>query len=226
MTRMMERRATLVICVAGLVLAGGASLSLRAASLNVDLMARWTVATIVQYTVIAEFSGEAVLFPLNGGLAGRGTVTDRFEVEFDWNPSEFSMTGKPVIRNFPSKLGAVSKNGTCTVAVSGPFEHATIVELRNDPVLGMANAVHAEVRRDLPSGTFATNNEVGPCANVLSAAARTVRQRIAVPAPQGMMLAMPTGQAGYQHNGKSFVIKGTSTEDRGWTFTVTPTIVK
>ena len=65
-------------------------------------------------------------------------------LEFDWNQSEFAMIGKPIIKNFPSKLVSVLKNGTCTTTVSGAFEHATIVELRNDPALGMSNAVHAE----------------------------------------------------------------------------------
>jgi hypothetical protein len=90
----------------------------------------------------------------------------------------------------------------------------------------MSNAVHAEVQRDLPAGTVAGVNEVGPCAAIRQATARSVRHRIAVPAPNGMMLAMPSGQAGYQHNGKAFIIKATSSEEKGWTYTVTPTIVK
>jgi hypothetical protein len=212
--------------IVGVVLVLGALMSAReSAAQNMDLMAKWTAATVVNYKVTAEFSGEAVLFTADG-LPGRGMVTDRFEVEFDWNQSEFAMIGTPIIKNFPSKLGSVLKNGTCTTTVSGAFEHATIVELRNDPSLGMANAVHAEVQRDLPAGTVAGANEVGPCAAIHQATARSVRQRIAVPAPNGMMLAMPSGQAGYQHNGKAFIIKATSSDEKGWTYTVTPTIVK
>lgn len=212
--------------IVGVVLVFGALVSVReSAAQNIDLMAKWTAATVVNYKVTAEFSGEAVLFTADG-LPGRGMVTDRFEVEFDWDQSEFAMIGKPVIKNFPSKLVSVLKNGTCTTTVSGAFEHATIVELRNDPALGMANAVHAETQRDLPAGTVAGMNEVGPCAAIRQATARSVRHRIAVPAPNGMMLAMPSGQAGYQHNGKAFIIKATSSDEKGWTYTVTPTIVK
>jgi hypothetical protein len=192
---------------------------------NIDIMAKWTAATVVNYKVVAEFSGEAVLFSTDG-LQGRGTVTDRFEVEFDWNQSEFALIGEPIIRNFPSKLVSVLKNGTCATSVSGAFEHATIVDLRNDPGLAMSNAVHAEAQRDLPAGTIATSSEQGPCAKMLQATARSVTQRIAVPAPNGMMLAMPSGQAGYPHDGKAFNIKATSSDEKGWTYTVTPTIVK
>jgi hypothetical protein len=197
----------------------------ESAAQNIDLMAKWTAATVVKYKVVADFSGEAVLFSA-GGLQGRGMVTDRFEVEFDWNQSEFAMIGTPIIRNFPSQLVSVLKNGTCTTTVTGAFEHATIVELRNDPALAMSNAVHAEVQRDLAAGTVAGPSEIGPCASVLQAAAQSARQGIAVPAPNGMMLAMPSGQAGYQHNGKAFIIKATSSDEKGWTYTVTPTIVK
>ena len=212
--------------IIGVALVLGVLVSTReSAAQNVDLMAKWTAATVVNYKVTGEFSGEAVLFTADK-MPGRGTVTDRFEVEFDWNPSEFAMIGTPIIKNFPSKLVSVLKNGTCTTTVSGAFEHATVVELRNDPALGMANAVHAEVQRELPAGTVAGVNEVGPCAAIRQATARSVRHRIAVPAPNGMMLAMPSGQAGYQHNGKAFIIKATSSTEKGWTYTVTPTIVK
>jgi len=212
--------------IVGVVLILGALVSAReSAAQNIDLMAKWTAATVVKYKVTAEFSGEAVLFS-TGGLQGRGMVTDRFEVEFDWDQSEFAMIGTPIIRNFPSQLVSVLNNSTCTTTVTGAFEHATIVELRNDPALAMSNAVHAELQRDLSAGTVAGPSELGPCATVLQAAARSVRQRIAVPAPNGMMLAMPSGQAGYQHDGKAFVIKGGSTEDKGWTYTVMPKIVK
>lgn len=218
-------RPVLSVAAGAVVLAALMSLPAASASQNVDLMARWTAATIVNYKVIAEFSGEAFLFSA-GGLNGRGMVTDRFEVEFDWNQAEYALVGKPIIRNFPSKLGALTPNGTCAITVSGPFEHATILELRNDDALRFANGVHGETQRELPGGTLPRPNEVGPCAAVHTAAPRSVRQRIVVPAPQGMMLAMPSGQAGFQHNGKSFVIKAASTEEKGWTFTVTPTIVK
>ena len=212
--------------IVGVVLILGALVSAReSAAQNIDLMAKWTAATLVNYKVVADFSGEAVLFTADG-TPGRGMVTDRFEVEFDWNQSEFAMIGKPIIKNFPSKLVSVLKNGTCTTTVSGAFKHATIVELRNDPALGMSNAVHAETQRDLSAGTVATDSEVGPCAKVFQAAARSVRHRIALPTPNGMMLAMPSGQAGYQHNGKAFIIKAASSDEKGWTYTVTPTIVK
>jgi len=205
--------------IVGVVLVLGALVSAReSAAQNIDLMAEWTAATVVHYKVTAEFSGEAPI-----GKA-RGMVTDRFEVEFDWNQSEYAMIGTPIIKNFPSKLVSLLKTG-CPNTVSGAFEHATIVELRNDPALAMANAVHAEVQRDLPASTGAVQFEPGGPCTIQHAPAHSERQGIAVQAPNGMMLAMPGG-GGYQHNGKSFIIKEASPDKKGWTYTVTPTIVK
>ena len=191
---------------------------------NVDLMARWTAATIVNYRVIAEFSGAALLVEADG-IRGHGTVSDRFEVEFDWNQTDYMMIGKPIIRNFPSKLIALPTTG-CPITVTGAFEHATVLELRNADALRMANAVEADVQRQLPAGTVSSTTDVGPCALVRQSAARTVKHQLSVPATPGMMFGLPSGQVGFEHNGKSFVIRAASTTDKGWTYTVTPTIVK
>jgi hypothetical protein len=201
-----------------------ASAAAPSADQDVDLMAKWTSATVVRYHVIAEFAGEPVILQVGGGVTGRATVTDRFEAEFDWNATEYQLVGKPIIRNFPSKL--VSLPAGCPMTVSGPFEHTTVTALVNDDTLRYANAVRAVVERQLPAGTFAMRNEYGPCALVQQIAAQTVRTQIALPAPPGMMLGMPSAAGGYQHNGKAFIIKDGNTETRGWTYTVTPTIVK
>lgn len=223
----MGTRTELVSAVGAAVLAvaflGTGSVS--AARQDVDLMARWTAATIVRYRVVAEFSGEAIIVETEDRLAGRGTVADRFEVDFEWNQQEYMMVGKPVIRNFPSKVGAVS-GVKCPATAKGTFELATVIDLKNDDTLRYANGLAAEVRRERPAGTVATMNERGPCAAVQPALARTETLQIVVPATPGMMLAMPSGQGGFEHNGKSFVIRMTSSQDKGWTYTVTPTIVK
>ena len=189
-------------------------------------MAKWTAATIVRYRVVAEFSGDAIIVETADRLAGRASVTDRFEVDFDWNQQEYMMVGKPVIRNFPSKVGGTVSGVKCPATATGPFELATVVDVKNDDVMRYANAVMAEVRRERPAGTVATMNENGPCGLVHQAAARTDTLRMGIPATPGMMFGMPSQQGGMEHNGKSFVIRAASTEDKGWTFTVTPTIVK
>ena len=219
------RAVAIVVCVIGATSPARGSAAGRQ---NVDAMAKWTSATIVRYQILAEFSGEAVVARIVNGNAVGGVpaqVTDRFEVDLQWNQQEFAMVGTPVIRNFPSTKGALTP-GKCPTTAPGAFEHATVVAVRNDDALRYANSVLAEVRRDLSAGTLATMNEVGPCALVLSGQATMETVRHPLPVPNGMMLAMPSGQGGYTHNGKAFVIKDAATANRGWTYTVTPTIVK
>jgi hypothetical protein len=224
----MRTRTVLVSAMgaAAFAVAGPSGDSVSAARQNVDAMARWTAATVVRYHVVAEFSGDALIVETAERLPGRGAVTDRFEVDFDWNQQEYTMVGTPVIRNSPSKVGGTVAGIKCPATVNGPFEHWTVVAVRNDDALRYANAVRAEVRRDLPAGTVATMSENGPCASVRQASARTQTLQMGIPATPGMMLGMPSAQGGVQHNGKSFVIKASNTQDKGWTFTVTPTIVK
>ena len=188
-------------------------------------MARWTAATVVRYQILAAFSGEAVVAKVPGSSGVTAQVTDRFEVDLQWNQQEYAIVGAPVIRNLPSTKGALTPS-KCPMNATGPFEHATVSAVRNDAALRYANGVMAEVRRDLSAGSLATSNEVGPCAVVLTGPATTETVRQPLPVPNGMMLAMPSGQGGYTHNGKAFVIKDGSTPAKGWTYTVTPTIVK
>lgn len=191
-------------------------------------MAKWTSASIVRYQILAEFSGGPVVASIPSLGPGRGVtaqVTDRFEVDLQWNQQDFAIVGMPVIRNFPSVKGALTPS-KCPMSAAGPFEHATVVAVRDDAALRYANGVMAEVRRDLSAGTLATMNEVGPCANVLSGPATMETVRHPLPVPNGMMLAMPSGQGGYKHDGKAFVIPDPSAPLKGWSYTVTPTIVK
>jgi hypothetical protein len=217
-------RPHIVACVVGV---SSAAREIAAGGQDVDAMVRWTSATVVRYQILGEFSGDAVVAKLTDRTIGGVTaqVTDRFEVVLQWNQQENAIVGTPVIRNFPSTRGALMP-WNCPRTATGPFEHSTIVAVRDDATLRYANGVMAELRRDLSAGTLATMNEVGPCALVLTGPATTETLQHPLPVPNGMMLAMPSGQGGYTHNGKAFVIKDPNTAAKGWTYTVTPTIVK
>jgi hypothetical protein len=84
-----------------IVTAGFAS---PASGQDVDAMARWTAATVIRYRVVGEYSGA------QNGLA---EVTDRLEFDFDWDQTEMKIVGKPVIRNFPTKVGKVRAGPGC-----------------------------------------------------------------------------------------------------------------
>ena len=74
---------------------------------NIDEMARWTSAEVVHYDVIAEYTGTTPILVPNKGATVTSyptQVKDRYEIGFDWNPTEMTMVGKPIFKNFPSTL--------------------------------------------------------------------------------------------------------------------------
>jgi hypothetical protein len=193
---------------------------------DVDAMAKWTALTVVHYRVVGEFSGESRLFSFEKTypVSDSAPVTDRAEFEFDWNQNEMSLVGKPVIRNFPTKTGALAPLPGCPgTKVEGPFEFATIVALKVVPYQGLGLAI----RRDHPGGATpqpAKESGGAPCGHAwdqVAPKADTSDKGLQV--PPGMMLAMPPKLSPFPltKDGKSLIVK-----DQGWTWTFTPTPVK
>lgn len=222
---------------------------------DIDAMARWTSYKIVHYKMVGEFSGETVLMKGSGRSAidhVTARVTDRVEVEFDWDQQEFDLAGKPVIRNFPTKvvsmnlvfesshLGKVYRSTCPEPKPSGPFELLTGVSVKTDD-MRMSGFVNFEVRRDQPGGTFASvfpaddaraSEKDAKCGDFWETAKpvseTSTMSLMAVP---GMFLAMPiTDPSGMKISAdkKSIILPPgkQGATNHGWTWTVTPTGVK
>ena len=198
---------------------------------DMDAMAKWTAAKVVHYRVVGEFSGAVNIL----SIRDRATVTDRVEIEFDWNQEENKVVGKPIIRNLPTKLGAIAPLAECPAPkVNGAFEFITILSVKDQPdeTMRMAAAgIVIEGRRDHPAGEAPVipNRAEAPCGTTwekVEAKSETTSEVLTVPV--AMMLAMgKAGGANITPDGKSFVEKfGAGTKHAGWTWTYTPTIVK
>jgi hypothetical protein len=183
-------------------------------------MAQWTSVTVVHYRVVGEYSGRPVVLIAKDGNRRPGPVTDRVEMEFDWNQTEMKLVGTPVIRNFPSKIGTMPAPaaGCQPDKVEGTAEFATILGLTEGP-MSTSGALDLNVRHDYPAGSVCWVNEVGPTWE--PAAPRTETTREVFMVAMAMALAMP-GVIPTTPDGKSLVMK---TAD-GWTWTQTPTPVK
>jgi len=89
---MKKTRTSVLVVVAALVAS-------TASAQTVDARPKWKSVTIVHYKAIGEFSGPTtVVTGLKRAVNGTGTVTDRVEVEFDWNQKEMKLVGTPVFR--------------------------------------------------------------------------------------------------------------------------------
>ena len=191
------------------------------AAQDVDAMAKWTAYTVVHYKVVGEYSGQAPILVAKS-LNRQVQVTDRVEFELDWNQQEFKLVGTPVIRNSPSKLGAIAPVPNCPPPrVEGPFELMTLQAIKADGPMSMSGVVTLEAKRDQPAGAIPTMNERG-CQEWIAVKAKSEADLINFQLPPAMSLAMPGG-APYtlSPDGKSLIVK-----TDGWVWTCTPTGVK
>ena len=209
-----------------LVLVGLMLFARPAFAQDVEAMAKWTGYQIVHYKIVGEYAGETIVMKGTGGsilssLTAR--VTDRIEIEFDWDQQEFNVVGKPVIRNFPTKVvsynldfvsndaGKVYKSRCPEPKPSGPFELVTGLAVKADEGMRMSGVVNLEVRRDQPGGSYASffpasdkranaTDYLGKCGEFTETAKPlSETSTMMLHAVPGMYLVMPppaTGEAG------------------------------
>jgi hypothetical protein len=218
---------------------------------DMEAMARWTSYQIVHYKIVGEFSGETILIrgsDSSGFNMVTARVTDRFEVEFDWDQQEFNIVGKPVIRNFPTKIVSIDLDIESHDAgkvfhfkcpepkLSGALEQLTGLALKADEGMRMSGFVTLEARRDQPGGSFASFSDdprkPPQCGDVWKTAkAVSETTPMTLTAVPGMFLAMPIpDDKGMKITAdkKSIVIPPgvKDSANYGWTYTITPTPVK
>ena len=200
---------------------------------DTDAMLKWTETKIIHYRAVGEFSGPFDILP---GDHSVGTpVTDRVEMEFDWNQEENKLVGAPAIKNFPSKTGALAPLAGCPMSkVNGAFEFITILSLKDqaDETVRMASAgLVMEGRRDYPPGEvpLLPKSAAASCGSTWeSVDAKSIATSEVLQVPLAMMLAMgKMGGDNIAPDGKSLVYRfEAGTVNAGWTWTYTPTPVK
>jgi hypothetical protein len=215
-----------------------------AAAQDVEAMAKWTAYQIVHYKIVGEFSGETILMKGSGQKVPttiQAQVTDRIEIEFDWDQQEFNIVGKPVIRNFPTKVGSIifpqlganlSSKNCPALKLNGALEFLTGMTLRTDDATRMSGIVTLELRRDQPGGSYPAFGDTDTCGEIWETSkAVSETSTLSLMAVPGMYLVMPIpANQGMKISAdkKSIIL----TADRpgasgyGWTWTVTPTGVK
>jgi len=199
----------------------------KASAQDVDAMAKWTAATIVHYRIVGEFKGKWTI--LKGKKLSRDAeVSDRLELEFDWDQTAYQFVRLPVIRNSPTTLGAIDAprfplmKGPCPAPrIDRQPEYLTVTS-----VSALSALVQLDVTRQLAGGALPDNGEAAnaKCGEEWDPAApvtTTVKESVTL--PPAMALAMPGGLGNMKPSpdGKSLAMKG-----KEWTWTFTPTIVK
>ena len=193
---------------------------------DVNAMAKWTAATVVHYKIVGEFKGKTTI--LKGkNLSRDADVTDRVEIEVDWDQMAYALVRPAVIRNTPTVVGAIDAakfmlmKGPCPPPrVDSPPEYVTVTA-----VSALSSVLMMEQTRKLAGGALPNNGEMAnaKCGEEWDRAApvsTTMKEGLTL--PPAMAIVMPA-MAGMKAtpDGKSLVI-----QTKGWTWTYTPTIVK
>lgn len=197
---------------------------------DTDAMLKWTQTKVVHYRAVGEFSGSVKIFPRSDAA-----VTDRVEIEFDWNQEENKLVGQPSIKNFPSKVGAIAPMAGCPAAkINGAFEFITVLSLKDqtdEAVRVSAAELVMESRRDTPAAEvpLLPSSSAASCGSTWEKlAAKSVTNSEVLTVPLAMLLAMgKMGGDNISPDGKSFVNKfDAGSPNAGWTWTYTPTPAK
>lgn len=187
------------------------------ASQSADEIARWTAATVVHYHMVGVYDGPAVIAYREP--AGQATVTDRVEIDLDWDLKAGAIVGEPTVVNAASEVRELrNEHASCPAPVpNGPYDHLTV-----KTVVTSGGALELKGTRSFPSIRV-----VSGCQGVQEP--RTVRpweqdvvERMVVPSP--LMLAAPAHSipsVTVSADKTSFTIKSSA-----WTWTYTPTVVK
>jgi hypothetical protein len=183
---------------------------------DASAIAKWTAATVVHYRMVGVYEGPAVIAYREP--AGQATVSDRVEIELDWDLKANAIVGEPKIVNTATEVRELrNTHASCPPPTpDGAYDHLDLktVSAAGGTLELKGVRVHPSVR------------VVSGCQGVQEP--RTVRaweqeivERMVVPSP--LMLVAPAGSdknLTVSADNASFTIRGGA-----WTWTYTPTIV-
>ncbi len=220
----MSRANCLRVALSLLLATVGVLVAQPAAGQDLDAMTKWTAAKVVHYKIIGDFAGKVVI--LHGEHTLRnGMVTDHVEFEFDWDNQEMTLLGTPVMRNAPTKLGAIDPSpieGCPPPRIAKAPEFATVTQVKAMSVLLQIEFNQQSGEGALPWISERASSKCGDLWDPSTSASLT--QTVELQLPHGMMLAMPPEQSGYDlsKDAKSLLPK----PENGWSWVITPSIVR
>jgi len=191
---------------------------------DLDAQLKWDAAKVLHYRIMGDYSGGMLI--LRGSQASRGgSVTDRVEVEFDWDNQGKAIVGAPTVRNFPTNVVAVGGGpeglGCPAPRMVKPPEFATVTR-----VSATGNQLRIEFTSLSGEGAvpWMRNSSSSGCGDIWDPAAPiSGTGSLELQFYPAMMLAMgPAAGDIVSKDGKSFVSKSVD----GWSWVMTPTIVR
>lgn len=178
----------------------------------------WTDAERIHYHIVGVYQGKPNLSSEPGTGSGFADVTDRVEIDLDWNLAEATLLGTPRIQNSKS----VVKNphdyeASCLPPVlKGEYEHYDLLAIKTD----MSGALELQVQTTYPAldvVQFCTGSR-----KPIPAGRKTEPETLVLPSPVLLTMTLPgSDDLRLSADKKSMIHK-----KGGWTWTFTPSTAK
>ena len=199
---------------------------------DIEALSKWMEFEIVHYKLVGEFSGATMILGSTNQYVQAsvmGEVTDRIEIEFDWNQKTYALVGTPVIRNAATKLirPEMTTIPGCpgSTKVDVVLEYLTGASVKADPAAAVMGYLVLEGKRGQGTGSFPVKTD-GGC-GVVDGKTPSESVQLHIQAVSPTLLFFPSTNTRPSADKKSVIVTGGSAGwQSGWTWTITPTAVK
>lgn len=205
-----------------LIIAGCAVGASPARAQDSDLAAKWSGYAVVRYVVTGTYQGEPTIISSGKGQGRKAKVTDRVQLEFDWNQNEMGLVGAVKVTNSPSAVALIEQPGCPPTRLTGTYDHWEVAS-----ATVMAPLIQLAGKRSFPAGALPASGDRSQCvAGWDQVTARTEAVEMDLQVFPAMFLGMPQAMGpdmSVSKDAKSIVFVD---QQNGWTWTYTPTPVK
>ena len=198
---------------------------------DIEALSKWMEFEVVHYKIVGEFSGKTTILISTSQFVQAsviGEVTDRVEIEFDWNQKTHALVGTPIIRNSPTKL--IRPEMTTIPGCPGSTkvdvvpEYLTGASVKAD-VAAVMGYLLLDGKRGQGTGSFPVKTD-GGC-GVVDGKVPVESVQLHIQAVSPTLLFFPSTNTRPSADKKSVIVTGGSAGwESGWTWTITPTAVK
>ncbi|HSQ34870.1 MAG TPA: hypothetical protein VLQ89_02655 [Candidatus Binatia bacterium] len=184
--------------------------------MDMEAMMRWSSAKIVSYHIVGVYQAQTDVIG-DTNCIGYADVTDRVVIDLKWNLPDAKLAGTPTVQNSKSEARNLRNwEAKCQPPVlKGEYEHYELLSIRD----GMAGQLELQVRTTYPAAEvvqFCTGaRKAGP------GRIDTRPEEFGVISPVFFGMPLPdSDDLRISKDKKSLIVK-----KKGWTWTLTPTIV-
>lgn len=190
----------------------------RAVARQSEKTQNWSDAKVIHYHIVGAYQGEPNITSDPGRGSGFAQVTDRVEIDLDWDPSTSTLIGKPHIENSPSvvKNPRDAERSCLPPVLRGEYEHYDLLGVKD----GLGGTLELQVHTTYPKVDVA--QVCSGSRKTIPAGSKTRPEELAVPSPVMFGMALPdSDNLRISPDRKSMIQK-----KAGWTWTFTPSIIK